>query len=162
MINAVEKYNQYKLYIGLVNAIVSELPTTNLIDGDIYILSTNDSVNIYYHSSWRTLPAVTGMLCVLKTDSNIYIYSNGDWTSKSTDISKAYLDAELAKKVNKVEGYSLVSDSDITNIQSHLINSDIHVTWSNKVSWDSKANGIHNHTKSDITDFLPFLLLLMI
>ena len=134
MINAIEKYNQHKLNIGLVNAFVSTLPSSNLKDGDIYILNSNNSVNIYYNSSWRSITATTGMLCVLKTDSNIYVFSNGSWESKSTDISQTYLDTELAKKVDKINGYSLVSDNDILN-------------------WNSKADGEHTHVIEDITDF---------
>lgn len=134
MINAIEKYNQHKLNIGLVNAFVSTLPSSNLKDGDIYILNSNNSVNIYYNSSWRSITATTGMLCVLKTDSNIYVFSNGSWERKSTDISQTYLDTELAKKVDKIDGYSLVSDNDILN-------------------WNSKADGEHTHIMEDITNF---------
>ena len=41
----------------------------------------------------------------------------------------------------------------IKSLISHIANSTIHVTSTEKSAWNAKANGTHNHTKSEITDF---------
>lgn len=48
--------------------------------------------------------------------------------------------------------YAQSTFATIAELNSHVNNSVIHVTQENKNTWNSKANGVHTHTMSDITD----------
>ncbi len=48
--------------------------------------------------------------------------------------------------------YAQSTFATIAELNSHVNNSVIHVTQENKNTWNSKANGVHTHIMSDITD----------
>lgn len=54
---------------------------------------------------------------------------------------KSYVDGELTKKANTIA------------LTGHTGNTTVHVTQTDKTNWNSKAEGIHTHSKSQITDF---------
>jgi hypothetical protein len=47
----------------------------------------------------------------------------------------------------------LSAKADSTTLSGHTGNTTVHVTQLNKDTWDAKAEGTHNHTKAEITDF---------
>lgn len=47
-----------------------------------------------------------------------------------------------------VGGYPLATE---TNLNSHTSDSDIHITTNERASWNSKAEGSHTHTESDLS-----------
>lgn len=161
MINTIKNYTQQKFNIGLIKGFVNILPTDSLTDGDLYILNTDKTINVWYKNVWDKKSAQIGMFGIFITDGKFYRYFNNVW-SVISDLD--YINTELAKKVDVEIGKSLVSDTEIarlanvnnyddTNVQTHIANTDIHVTTTDKTNWNSKANGIHKHTVSDITDF---------
>lgn len=68
--------------------------------------------------------------------------------------NNTHLSAADRERINNLvtNAYAQSTFATIAELNSHVNNSVIHVTQENKNTWNSKANGVHTHTMSDITD----------
>jgi len=60
------------------NSILGALPGSPN-EGDKYILTTDDSINLWNGSAWITYPAQEGYIGFNKDDSRLYLYDGTDW-----------------------------------------------------------------------------------
>lgn len=94
---------------GSSAVIVHELPTTDIKDGQLYILDTDWSINIHDTEGWHklgseilvvdTLPTTDikdGQLYILSTDWTIHIHDENGWhTVGGQEIDKYLWETEL-------------------------------------------------------------------
>ena len=136
---------------GVITLTKADVGLNNVVN-----LDTSTTVNITDSTDKRFV-----------TDANLVVIGNTSGTNTGDETNatiKTKLGTDLTNKVDKVTGKSLISDTEITrlatvvnyddtSVESHMSNTDIHVTTTNKSNWDAKANGTHTHVKTDITDF---------
>ena len=119
----------------------SKLSHTHLDKADKTYVDTelgNKSDKIHTH----TEEDITDLDKYTKLEVDTKLNSKSDTGHTHLDkADKTYVDTELENK------------ADNTTVSYHTNNTDIHVTLTKKNEWDSKAEGIHEHTTSEITDF---------
>ena len=67
-----------------VNKMVSILPTSGMMDGDTYILDTNNSINYWNGNSWIVIHPKEGWEIYDEDTATFYFYDGSVWTSGST------------------------------------------------------------------------------
>ena len=76
---------------------------------------------------------------------------------KVKDFVSSYVDSALSptdrERINNLvtNAYAQSTFATIAELNSHVNNGSIHLTPNQISSWNSKANGVHTHTMSDIT-----------
>ena len=158
--------------LKLYSTILSKLPSLAKRDGNLIISS--DSQSLYIDINGERIAITdhvdidtdTDRLAILSpnplktyyvTETNkLWKYKNGEWKQITVNTD------DLLCKVDKVDGKSLISDTEIArladvhnyddtivknDISSHVNSADIHVTTSDKTAWNAKQNAL---TKSQL------------
>ncbi|MET3505635.1 hypothetical protein [Halalkalibacter oceani] len=96
---------------------------------------------IYYDLSTRSLYISTGT----NTD---------DWSVDKVGLLNQLTTSQKASIVLAINELKTTTDNKLDSVQfiEHANNNEIHVTQEKQDYWDSKAEGVHTHTESDIVD----------
>lgn len=79
----------FELLDALVQAkvidIVEELPE-DPTDGDMYILESDGSINVWYDDAWQTIPARVGFMTFVESEEEYYWYNGTVWAELPTNL----------------------------------------------------------------------------